>query len=35
MVMAQLDKFFKLTERKSTLKTEFLAGTATFMTCVP
>ena len=27
-----LDGYFKMTERKTTLKTEFLAATATFMT---
>ena len=30
--MEGIDKFFKLTERGSTLGTEFRAGTATFVT---
>ena len=29
-----LDKFFKITENKSTLKTEIIAGITTFMTMV-
>ena len=34
MVMKKIDEFFKLSERKTSFKTELLAGTATFMTCV-
>ena len=30
--LEMLDGYFKMTERKTTLKTEFLAATATFMT---
>ena len=30
--MEAMDKYFKITERGSTLFTEFRAGTATFMT---
>jgi xanthine/uracil/vitamin C permease (AzgA family) len=30
--MEAVDKYFKLTERGSTILTEFRAGTATFMT---
>ena len=29
-----LDKFFKITENKSTLRTEIIAGITTFMTMV-
>eukprot|EP00793_Prasinoderma_coloniale_P006837 PRCOL_00001668-RA len=32
MVMKKIDEFFKLSERKTSFKTELLAGTATFMT---
>jgi len=31
-VMDAVDKYFKITERESTLYIEFRAGTATFMT---